>query len=248
MTSTEPEEAPQDPTDYSAGGDRSDDAALPLSGYVRGTLRVYFQGGAVVERPAAQADARAFLAMQKDERGTDHVDWMSRQWFTWDPAKVVFSSFDAYKDQNWPISPEDRRKLEAAGHPKGIVTSLVDYWTARNRRTEPTYSVQAIAALHSLALETPDRKIWEAAAKAFEGQGSTFLARARQAAETGSHPRRDVPSGRPGTADVPLADDLDVDGPAANDEATQDLRAGDGDGSGSAGTQDSNAVKDQAED
>lgn len=82
------------------------DVAHPLSAAVKGRLRIHFENGAgLVERVCSQYDARAFLAQQHEDQGSDLVDWDTRAWFSWQASKVVFSSFDADRDQNWNVCP-----------------------------------------------------------------------------------------------------------------------------------------------
>ena len=56
------------------------------------------------------------------------------------------------------------------GHPHGIVASLVHLWERRGKREEPMYSPRVIAGLHNLALDGSSRRLWELAARVFEGQ------------------------------------------------------------------------------
>ena len=208
--------------------DRADEPQ-PLSAYVKGTLRLQFSGGAVAERATSQYDARIVLAMQKEDRTSDSVGWASQQWFTWDDTAVVFSSFDAFRDQNWAISPEDRTKAESAGHPRGIIASLVDYWERSGRTDEPMYSVNAIVALYWLALDGTDRALWEAAAKAVEGRrGAEGVARVYREAEHGESIRspfdrsRHDPAGTPKTGEKPSDSTRNVKATDVDDLAEPD--------------------------
>ncbi len=158
------------------GGSGLDDQAHPLSTFVRGTLRFHFAAGAVVEREGTQADARAVLAIQKDERISEEIGWDALHWFNYQGSQLVFCSFDARADQNWPISASDRDRLSNAGHPDGVVASLVRYWQRQDRRTEPRYSIHAVVALHRFACGGEDEASWEAAARMLEGDRGASLA------------------------------------------------------------------------
>ncbi|QWF21780.1 hypothetical protein KM427_23115 [Nocardioides sp. LMS-CY] len=156
----------------------ADDVAHPLSAYVHGVLTIHFDGGAAVTREASQLDARGFLAKQKEAESSDAVTWETRSWFHWASSRVVFSSFDADRDQTWAIRAGDRRRLAKTGHDRGVVASLVEFWASRDERREPLYSIRAMVLLHQTALSGVERGTWEAVARAYEGErGAAFLAR-----------------------------------------------------------------------
>jgi len=176
MTAQSAAESPVEPSDQTPV--EPVDEAQPLSAYVRGTLSLHFDGGAVVTRRAAQLDARAFLNKQKDAEESDEVTWNSRRWFTWASEHVVYSAFDADIDQNWEITPRDRRHLAFAGHPHGVIASLVRFWERRGRRDEPMYSPRVVVGLYFMALDGVGRRAWEVAARVFEGtDGAAHAAR-----------------------------------------------------------------------
>ena len=195
----------------------------PLSEFVQGVLTMHFQDGASVSRRATQADARAFLRKQKGTENSDDVDWCTWTWFTWADERVVYSSFEADNDQNWDVSPEDRRRLSASGHPHGVVASLVEFWRRRGRRTEPTYSVRVIAALHNTALDGAGRPMWEAAARLFEGtEGAARLAEAFP--DHGVH-REPADGDEPADSTDPEMSDDEDKGTDAADSASDDAAA-----------------------
>lgn len=145
-----------------------------LSAYVQGLLTVHFERGAVATRRTSQFDARSFLDKQREEENDDDVTWETRRWFSCENSRVVFASLDASTDQNGEITPEQRRRLVDAGHRQGVVDSLVRMWERRARSEEPRYSLRAIASLHQMAVDGTDRRAWEAAARAFEGQAGAL--------------------------------------------------------------------------
>ena len=176
MTADPPPKATPRPDDEAVA--REDDIAHPLSAYVHGVLTIHFDGGAAVTREASQCDARAFLVKQKAAESADAVTWETRSWFHWDSSRVVFSSFDADRDQSWAVSPDDRRRLAKAGHAWGVVGSLLDFWASRDERREPLYSIRALVLLHQTALSGVERGTWEVVARAYEGErGAALLAR-----------------------------------------------------------------------
>lgn len=175
---------PSEPAPPSNGTDPADETQ-PLSAFVQGTLRLHFAHGAEVTRQVSQEDARSVLAMQKEDRTNDQIDWHSQHWFTWQPDQIVYTSFDTNRDQNWKIAPADRQRLIDAGHPGGVIASLVAYWSSQERRSEPCYSVRAVVALYTFARDGADRETWQAAARALEGRrGAAKLARAFKDADS----------------------------------------------------------------
>ena len=153
------------------------DVVHPLSAYVNGLLTVHFNGGDIVEHRTSQLDARAFLAKQTHDEKSDDITWEARSWFTWTKDRVVFASFSADSDQNWSIPPEDRRRLAKAGHPYGVIASLVSLWSGSGRGAEPEYSIRSIVTLHQTARDGTERAIWEAAARTCAGtRGAAVLA------------------------------------------------------------------------
>lgn len=204
------------------------DEPQPLSAYVRGTLTVHFDGGAVATRRAAQIDARAFLRKQKDAEESDEVTWSSRSWFTWANEHVVYSSFDADADQNWEITSRDRVRLTHAGHPHGVVASLVRFWERRGRRDEPMYSPRVVVSLHHLALDGVSGRDWEAVARLFEGTaGAERAARAWRAtrpmaddnapAEAAEEPSEEPEADQPDDVDGDSVQEDEGDGAASED-------------------------------
>lgn len=196
---------------------RDDDIARPLSAFVHGVLTIHFDGGSPVNRQVSQFDARSFLDKQKDVESTDAVTWETRSWFHWDNSRVLFSSFDADRDQTWAVSPDDRRRLVKAGHSHGVVGSLVEFWENRDQRREPLYSIRAIVLLHHTALSGVERSTWEVVARAYEGErGAALLARTyRDAPDRASMPV-DI-NGNEHVVDDDLVDD-DAEPEAADGE------------------------------
>jgi hypothetical protein len=191
------------------------DVAHPLSAYVHGLLTVHFGGGAIVKHRMSQLDARAFLAKQTDDEHSDEITWESRSWFTWARDRVVFASFSADRDQNWPITPEDRRRLTKAGHPHGVIASLVSLWGESGRCAEPGYSIRSIVTLHQTARDGADRTIWEAAARTCAGtRGAAILASLLRDDEPQSAPSEEQDGEGPGV-------DLRADDEAEPDDAAE---------------------------
>lgn len=202
------------------------DVAQPLSAFVQGVLTVHFDQGAVATRRTAQMDARAFLEKQTGSENTDSVTWHAEHWFTWANERMVFSSFDADRDQNWEVTPNDRGRLSEAGHERGVIGSLLRLWERRGRGDEPSYSIRAVVSLHQFALDGADRATWEIAARTFEGaHGAVQIAKAwkdqtrpdkandaRQGAEA-DESAPEAPD-QPGHG-VPRLDDLDIAEPPA---------------------------------
>jgi hypothetical protein len=200
------------------------DIPHPLSTAVKGRLRIHFEnGGGVVERACSQYDARAFLAQQQKDQATDLVDWDTPAWFSWKASKVVFSSFDADRDQNWNIAPEDRERLAKAGHRHGVVRSLVDFWERQERGDEPAYSIAALVALHFLALDGVERWVWESAARVYEGErGAALMARLNRKADKASSQARGTDEQVDDHAEPEAGPDASSDGGIDDDGASQD--------------------------
>lgn len=166
-----PAQPATDTPDASPSANRADplDVPQPLSAFVRGVLTVHFESGAVVSRAMSQWDARDFLSKQKGAESSDHLTWESAHWFSWVDERVVFTSFDTETDQNWELTPDERRRLSKAGHGHGVIVSLVTLWGTTGGADEPAYSLRAIVALHQMALDGTSRMAWEASARLLEG-------------------------------------------------------------------------------
>ncbi|WP_166133947.1 hypothetical protein [Nocardioides ochotonae] len=150
------------------------DVTAPLSAFLHGVLVIHFDRGAVVRRRMSQSDARAFLAKQDGKENNDDAT-RAAHWLRWDGDRVVFASFDRLVDQNFAISPEERRHLKSAGHEHGILDSLARLWDSRPHPSEPTYSPRAVAVLQQIALSGASPRRWERAAVRLEGEAGADL-------------------------------------------------------------------------
>lgn len=211
-----------DTPDASPNANRADplDVPQPLSAFVRGVLTVHFEGGAVVSRATSQWDARDFLSKQKGAEGNDHLTWESAHWFSWAEERVVFTSFDTETDQNWELTPDERRRLSKAGHEHGVVASLVTLWGATGRADEPAYSLRAIVTLNQMALDGSSRMAWEASARLLEGaNGADRVAQAWEKA--GAQPDGSIVADDGAEPDSAVsAQEREPDEPENNDSAS----------------------------
>lgn len=165
------------------------DEPVALSGWIRGTLRLVFSRGATVEQPMSLEDARGVRETIDASRVGDALPWHSTAWLQLTSDEVVYINFSSDREHSWPISAEERRKLQAAGHSHGVVSSLLEYWRERGRSDEPSYSPRAILALHQIAVDGVTMEVWQSAARVVEGaKGAARLARAYQAGQESGTP------------------------------------------------------------
>lgn len=213
--------------------------AKPLTRWLVGTITLHFAEGAVVERKLYLEEARRMQAMLAETRAGDALDWHALAWFQFEGQQVVFSSFLAAEDGGWAMDPDEREAVAKAGHPHGVLRSLVDYWSGKNV-SEPEYSLLALHVLHRAAVEGMDRPEWESLARRTLGStGARWLA-------TGSH-KPHVEADDSAEPAGPQAEDLDStdrepEGAAGADSDTDDALGtsnGPDDGGGAAGGEDS---------
>jgi len=143
----------------------------PLSRWVVGRLKLHFDGGSVVERNVHLDEARRIRQVLDGEQESDALMWHALRWLQWDASRVVFTSFDVAEDGGWALDPDEREALVKAGHPHGILHSLVAYWS--EQEGEPKYSLFSLYELHRAAVAGMTRKDWEEMARRGQGDRGT---------------------------------------------------------------------------
>lgn len=166
-----------------------------LSHWVVGTFTFHFSEGSVVTQRMHLDEARRVEAMLSGTRESDALEWHALVWFHFDPERVVFGSFVVAEDGGWSMTPGDRDAVTKAGHPHGVLRSLLDCWAER-RNSEPEYSLHALSLLNQAAVDGLDRKKWTQLTLAMQGKDG-----ARRIADTIRGYQKSGP-------EQPTADDL----------------------------------------
>ncbi|MBD3924278.1 hypothetical protein IEZ26_06565 [Nocardioides cavernae] len=92
--------------------------------------------------------------------------------------EVVLAEWVPSADYGWKdTSVEDRRLLEKAGLPYGVLRALADLWGGKGHH-KAAYSINAVAALMTIATKQPGmtRDLWDRMAIRLEGDEGARLA------------------------------------------------------------------------
>jgi hypothetical protein len=167
---------------------------VPLAQWIRGTVRMHFSGGHVATLRMSQADAHEVQLQIDDRLGSLDVTW-SRSWIQYKSEDIVLLEWQADPELGWaPLRSDEKRRLAEAGHPHGILASLLHAWRTEGIRNDPRYCITALWTLHHLALSDITSDRWRQLAMSLEGEKG--VARLRAVA--------DLP-------DVDASDELDPD-------------------------------------
>lgn len=171
---------------------RDPDKPVLLTRWIQGEARLHFRGGHIATVPLSLRDAHSLRRQVEDKQGAESTGGLNAHsgWVWIRNNEVLMVEWIPAVDYGWPSNTlEDRARLEALGMRHGVIQALSELWGTKRRHkaaadravttSTASYSVNAVAALHSIATSDLEvtRELWDRMAKKLEGVEGARLAR-----------------------------------------------------------------------
>jgi hypothetical protein len=160
---------------------RDPDHPITLTRWIDGMFRVHFRSGHIAEMSMSLHAAHSLRKQLDDKQGADAIGGLHAHtgWLWARHEEVVLTEWTPSVDYGWPdTADEERPILDALGMPHGILPALAELWREKHRH-KAAYSINAVAALHTIATKEPDvtRDVWDRMAEMLEGEKGARLAK-----------------------------------------------------------------------
>lgn len=177
---------------------RDPNQPIALTRWIDGILHVHFRSGHITELSMSLHAAHSLRRQLDDKQGDDAIGGLHAHagWLWARHEEVILTEWTPRVDYGWPdTADEERPNLDALGMPHGILPALAELCAAKHRH-KAVYSINAVAALHTIATKEPNitRDVWDRMAEMLEGKKGARLANPEVFKRTRSMVRTDPPS------------------------------------------------------
>jgi hypothetical protein len=203
---------------------RNPDRPISLTQWIHGRVRVHFRSGHIADLPMSLRTAHSLRKQLEDKQGADSIGGLHAHsgWLWARHDEVVLTEWEPAVDYGWrDISVEERPRLEALAMPHGVLSALAELWESKHRH-RAAYSINAIAALHTIATKEANvtRGVWDRMAEMLEGEKGAQLAKPGVIGKTRPMAQGQQPDEVVEDRHVVPSDDTEVDEAAGSSEAS----------------------------